>query len=50
MFKVYASSDPVSNGFSDFLLNYGVYLAIGVAVLLATIVVLFLFLRDRGNH
>ena len=50
MFKVYASSDPVSNGFSDFLLNYGVFLAIGVAVLLASIVVVFLFLRDRGNH
>ena len=50
MFKVYASSDPVSNGFSDFLLNYGVFLAIGVAVLLASLVVVLLFLHDRGNH
>ena len=50
MLRVYASQDPVSNDFSNFLLNYGVYLAIGVAVILATSVIVFLFLRDRDKN
>ena len=47
--KFFASSqDPVDNGFTSFLLNYGYLLAIGAAVIIA-IIVLVLVLLQRGK-
>jgi len=48
---LYASSqDPTENAFADFLKNYGIYLAIGVAVIVLAVVIIFLFLQKRPKE
>ena len=48
---ILSSGDPTYNPFNEFLKNYGVYLAIGVAgvVLLVVLVLVFLSFRKRRN-
>lgn len=41
------SQDPTVNPFNDFLKNYGIFLAIGVAVVVLTIVIILLLLQKR---
>lgn len=45
----YAASDPSKNGFVDFLRNYGMFLAIGVAVLVALIVIIIILLQRKNK-
>ena len=41
------SQDPTKNGFVDFLQNYGIFLAIGVAVIVLGAVVALLLLQKN---
>ena len=50
MIKFANSQDPVTNEFNEFLLNYGIWLAVGVAVLLATAVILILVFSQRKKN
>lgn len=49
MTKILNSQDPVTNGFNDFLLHYGVFLAIGVAAIIAIIIVAVFLLRSKKS-
>lgn len=44
----FANSDPTYNAFNEFLKNYGVFLAIGVAAIIA-VVVIVLLLKKSAN-
>ena len=41
------SQDPTINPFNEFLKNYGVFLAIGVAVVVLSVIIILLLLQKR---
>lgn len=49
MIKYSGNVDPTSNSFVDFLKSYGIFLAIGVAAIVAIIVIVILFVQKRGS-
>lgn len=44
------NQDPTSNAFVEFLRNYGVFVAIGAAVLVAIIVIIILLLQKNSKR
>ena len=49
MNRLLAGKDPTSNSFAIWLTKYGIWLGIGAVVVVATVVVLILFLQNRSN-
>lgn len=48
---LYASSqDPTTNAFGEFLKNYGIYLALGVAAIVLVVIIVFLFLQRKSKN
>ena len=43
------SQDPVTNDFNSFLINYGIWIAVGVAATLIIVMLLMFFLGKKGK-
>ena len=43
------SQDPVTNDFNSFLLNYGIWIAVGVAAVVIIVMLLVFFLGKKGK-
>lgn len=43
------AQDPVVNDFGEFLKHYGIFIAIGVAVIVAALVIILLLLQRKGK-
>lgn len=50
MSRLLAGKDPTINDFAIWLTKYGIWIAIGVVVLIATSILVILLLRDRAKN